>query len=256
MILQATGRGTGSPVILLHGLFGRSQNFGTLMRQLAAGFRVIAIDLRNHGASPHVAGMSYPAMADDVLETIATLGVERAAVLGHSMGGKVAMLAALRRPAAVSRLIVADIAPVAYRHANAGVAAAMLALPLVPGLSRSDADAQLAEAVPDPAVRSFLLQNLSFGAQPAWRIGLAEIAADMRLIEGFPDIAPGTRYDGPTLFIRGGRSGYVKESARPAIAALFPAARVETLDDAGHWLHADQPEAFAALVAAFLREGP
>jgi pimeloyl-ACP methyl ester carboxylesterase len=256
MILHASERGNGAPVVLLHGLFGRSQNFGTLMRQLAARFRVIALDLRNHGASAHVAGMSYQVMADDVLETFASLGVECAAVLGHSMGGKVAMLAALSRPEVVSRLIVADIAPVSYRHANASVAAAMLALRLDPGLSRMSADSQLEDAVPDPAVRSFLLQNLHFGTQPAWRIGLHEIATDMRLIEGFPEIASDKCYEGPALFIRGGRSGYVKDAMLPTIHRLFPAARMETLENAGHWLHADQPEAFAAMVEAFLQESP
>jgi len=255
MSLHANERGHGAPVILLHGLFGRSQNFGTLMRRLAPGFRVVALDLRNHGASPHLRGMSYQAMADDVLETLAGLGVERATVLGHSMGGKVAMMVALSRPAVVSRLIVADIAPVPYRHTNARVAAAMMALPLDAGLTRAAADAHLTEAVPDPAVRSFLLQNLSVAGQPEWRIGLREIAADMKLIEGFPDVAPGTRYGGPALFIRGGRSGYVKDAMLPDIHRLFPAARLETLDDAGHWLHADQPEAFGACVETFLQEG-
>jgi pimeloyl-ACP methyl ester carboxylesterase len=252
VILHSAESGAGDPLVLLHGLFGRSQNFGRLARRLATRFRVIQVDLRNHGASPHAAGMSYEVMAADVLETLAGRGVTRASVLGHSMGGKVAMLAALTDPACVERLIVADIAPVSYRHSNAAVASAMLALPLEPGLTRAAADAHLAEAVPDPAVRAFLLQNLVLGDVPTWRIGLQHIAAGMPLIEGFRPVPDGARYEGPTLFLRGGDSGYVKESALPVIKALFPAAVLETVEHAGHWLHAEQPEAFAAAVERFL----
>jgi len=253
MILHGTETGTGNPVVLLHGLFGRSQNFGTLARRLSANVRVIALDLRNHGASPHAPGMSYTEMAADVLQTLAHRGVPTSAMLGHSMGGKVAMIAALTRPQSVSRLIVADIAPVSYRHSNAAVSAVMQSLPLTPGLQRGDADTHLAQAVPDPAVRGFLLQNLSLGPTPAWRIGLDHIAADMTLIEGFPELPPHTSYDGPTLFLRGQTSGYVKDSALPAIKSLFPRAALQTLENAGHWLHADQPAAFAAAVEQFLR---
>jgi pimeloyl-ACP methyl ester carboxylesterase len=256
MILNAAERGAGAPVVLLHGLFGRGQNFGTLARRLAERHRVICLDLRNHGASPHTPGMSYEAMAADVLETLAQLGITRASVLGHSMGGKVAMVAALTCPVAIDRLVVADIAPVAYRHSNAAAAAALLSLPLTPGLQRSEADHHLAETIADPSVRAFLLQNLTLGEAPAWRIGLQDIAADMRLIEGFPTLPPGASFTGPTLFIRGETSGYVKDSARPAIEALFPASRIETLSAAGHWLHADQPAAFAAAVEAFLSGHP
>jgi len=253
MILHSSTTGDGDPLVLLHGLFGRSQNFGSLARRLSGQTQVISLDLRNHGASPHADGMRYEDMVADVTQTLDALGVGCASVLGHSMGGKVAMLCALTHPQRVARLIVADIAPVSYRHANASVAAALRALRLEPGLTRAAADAQLVEAVPEAPVRAFLLQNLAFGAQPAWRIGLAEIAADMRLIEGFPVIQGGQSFDGPSLFIRGARSGYVKDAAMPAIMALFPAARVETLGDAGHWLHADRPDAFAASVENFLR---
>ncbi len=244
--------GEGEPVCLLHGLFGRGQNFGGLARALGATRRVISLDLRNHGASPHAAGMSYAAMAEDVAETLDGLGVASCALLGHSMGGKVAMMLALRWPARVSRLVVADIAPVAYRHHNGGVAAALIALDLSAGLDRRAADARLAGAVPDPAVRGFLLQNLSFGSAPAWKIGLAEIAGGMADIEGWPDLAPGVAYKGPSLFIRGERSDYVADAAWPAVRLVFPQALLETVAGAGHWLHADQPAVFAALVSGFL----
>ncbi len=252
MILHASEIGAGDPFVLLHGLFGRSQNLGTLARRLASRFRVISLDLRNHGASPHAAGMSYEAMADDVLETLADRNVMRASVLGHSMGGKAAMLLALTHPERIDRLIVADIAPVSYRHSNAAVSAALLGVPLEPGLTRAAAETYLETAAPDPSVRAFLLQNLIPGATPGWRIGLEHIAADMRLIEGFPAVPDGARFEGPTLFLRGANSGYVKESALPVVRALFPGAVLETVENAGHWLHAEQPEAFAAAVERFM----
>jgi pimeloyl-ACP methyl ester carboxylesterase len=254
MRLQASVIGEGPPVCLLHGLFGRGQNFGALARGLAGTRRVISLDLRNHGASPHARGMSYAAMADDVAESLDGLGIGACAVLGHSMGGKVAMMLALRSPLRVEGLVVADIAPVAYRHHNAGVAAAMRGLDLSPGLERREADTRLAEAVSDPAVRGFLLQNLSFGAAPAWKIGLAEIAGGMADIEGWPDVGPGVAYGGATLFIRGERSDYVDDAGWAAARVLFPRARLETVAGAGHWLHADRPADFGALVSGFLEE--
>jgi pimeloyl-ACP methyl ester carboxylesterase len=150
--------------------------------------------------------------------------------------------------------VVADIAPIAYRHHNTAIAASLRALALTPGMSRAQADSALAESVADPAVRGFLLQNLSLGPAPGWRIGLDEIAAGMADIEGFPVLPAGTRYLGPALFFRGSRSDYVGEEARTAIPRLFPAARIETIAAAGHWLHADQPAAFGARVEGFLLE--
>ena len=255
MILHAaeagTDRGDGPPVALLHGLFGAAGNFAAVARCLAETRRVIAFDLRNHGVSPHDPAMSYAAMAEDVLDSLAGLGVQEAALVGHSMGGKVAMRAALLRPDRVSRLLVADIAPVRYEPAFRGIADAMLAVPLRPGLSRAEADAALRSAVPDPAVRGFLLQNLRPGPSPAWRIGLREIAAGLPGIEDW-DAPPGAQYPGPVLVLRGERSDYVRPEHRPAIRALFPAARFMTLRDAGHWLHADAPDAFVEVVQAFL----
>lgn len=250
MILHAIEVGSGPPVALLHGLFGAARNFGAVQRSLSGRYRVIALDLRNHGASPHAADASYAAMAADVLDTLAALGASPAALVGHSMGGKVAMTAALLQPGAVSRLLVADIAPVRYEPHFRAYADAMHALKLRPGLTRAEASAALAPAVPDPAVRGFLLQNLHLGAQPAWRIGLDELAAALPGIEGWDP--PGAQYPGPVLVLSGARSDYVRPEHRPLFRALFPAVRFATLRDAGHWLHADQPEAFTATVAAFL----
>lgn len=250
MILHGTESGEGAPVVLLHGLFGASGNFAGLQRGLAVAHRVVSLDLRNHGGSPHAAGMAYSDMAGDVLDSMAARGIGAASVLGHSMGGKVAMRLALMAPARVSRLVVADIAPVPYQHNNRAVADALLALPLTPDLTRRQADALLAPSVPDPSVRGFLLQNLRTGPQPAWRIGLAEIAAALPGIEGWE--TPEGAYPGPALFLRGERSDFVLPEHRPAIRALFPAARFVTLRDAGHWLHADAPAAFNQTVAGFL----
>ena len=252
MILRAVELGLGPPVCLLHGLFGRAQNLGALARRLSATRRVVSLDLRNHGASPQAPGMAYATLAQDVLETLAALGALPASLFGHSMGGKAAMMAALQAPAQITRLVVADIAPVTYAHHNARIAGAMRDLPLHPGLDRAGADAFLAGAIPDAAIRNFLLQNLAFGAAPHWRIGLDHIAAGLAGIEGWPDMPPSDRYDGPTLFLSGARSDYILPAYGPAIAARFPQATVQVIEDAGHWLHADQPDAVGHSVETFL----
>jgi len=252
MKLRAVQTGEGNPpLVLLHGLFGSARNFGAVQREFARHRRTIALDLRNHGASPHAADMRYASMAADVLETMADLAALPAVVLGHSMGGKAAMQMALLRPDAVQRLIVADIAPVPNPPDLLPIAEAMMALPLAPGMTRAQADAALAHTVPDSAMRAFLLQNLQLGATPAWRIGLAEIIAGFADIEAW-DALPNSHYAGPTLFIAGATSNYIKPEHRPIIRALFPNARFVTLKNAGHWLHADNPEGFVAVVEAFL----
>jgi len=243
------------PVVLLHGLFGAARNFGTVQRAIAQAQRVICLDLRNHGESPHSVGMDYDTMAGDVLETLMERGALPCALVGHSMGGKVAMRVALRKPEVVARLLVSDIAPVAYRPASADYAHAMQALPLAPGLSRAAADAMLAKAVPEPSVRAFLLQNLMFGAQPRWRIGLANIVAGLADIGDWPPMPKDAVYGGPTLFVAGARSDYIRPDHRSAIRALFPAARFVTVKDAGHWVHADNPAGFLGVLNAFLAAG-
>lgn len=250
MILNAIQAGEGPPVVLLHGLFGAARNFGSIQRALASRFRVVALDMRNHGDSPHGVDMRYATQAADVRDTLDTLGVGRAAIVGHSMGGKVAMAMALLRPDSVGRLLVSDIAPVVYEHGNAAVAEALAAIPLSASLTRQTADAALVDAVPRADVRAFLLQNLRFGERPHWRIGLTEIAASIADLEGWTEL-PGT-YPGPSLFVTGARSDYVLAEHRPAIRRQFPAARFVAIKDAGHWVHADNPTGFLSVLEAFL----
>jgi pimeloyl-ACP methyl ester carboxylesterase len=250
MILNALMSGDGPPVVLLHGLFGAARNFGAVQRALGTRFRVIALDMRNHGTSPHGADMRYPTQAADVLETLDALNALPAAVIGHSMGGKAAMAVALTHPSAVGRLLVSDIAPVAYEHGNTAIAEALQAIPLSVAMTRARADATLATSIDDPSLRAFLLQNLQFGNAPAWRIGLEEIAASIPDLEGWTQVS--SQYTGATLFVAGARSNYITADARPVIRSLFPAARFVTIKNAGHWVHADNPEGFLSIVEAFL----
>jgi pimeloyl-ACP methyl ester carboxylesterase len=211
--------------------------------------------MRNHGESPHAPAMDYDTMAADVMETLQTLRALPCVLIGHSMGGKVVMRAALTDPDAVARLLVADISPVVYAPASADYAAAMAALPLEAGLTRAAADAFLAPAVPEAGVRAFLLQNLVFGEQPHWRIGLSEIVAAMSDIGGWAALPAGTVYEGPTVFVAGARSDYILPEYRPVIRALFPLARFVTVKDAGHWVHADNLPGFMGVLEAFLATG-
>ena len=251
MILAGTELGSGPPVALLHGLFGSAANFGTVQKRLAERYRVIALDLRNHGNSPHAPYMSYPAMAEDVLETLRSRNALPCTLIGHSMGGKVAMAAALEAPGAVSRLLVADIAPAPSPPVYRDYARAMANVPLSPELTRMDANRSLSETVDNPAIRAFLLQNLRFGSDPAWRIGLDAISNALPVLEGWPQLDE-SAYLGPTVFVAGARSDYIKAEHRGVIRELFPAARFAVLKNAGHWLHADNPEGFISLVDAFM----
>lgn len=252
MRLQSLEAGQGPPLVLLHGLFGSARNWGAVQKALVADYRVVALDLRNHGASPHAPGMSYAAQAADVAETLVALGIESAVVLGHSMGGKAAMMLALTKPEMVGRLIVADIAPRPYPPALRAVVAAMQAVPLHAGLTRAEADQALRAAVPEAPIRSFLLQNLrSETTPPSWRLGLAEIAAAMPEIEDFtpPQGAP---FDGPTLAMAGALSPYIRADDHAAFRALFPRIAFVSIPRAGHWLHAENPEGFLAALKNFL----
>jgi pimeloyl-ACP methyl ester carboxylesterase len=195
--------------------------------------------------------MTYQLMADDVAETLAAKNVQRAFVVGHSMGGKSAMTLALTRADLVEKLVVMDIAPVSYNHSYDDYAAAMLAMPLNPNMTRLEADTALADAIPEPAFRGFLLNNLILGAAPRWRVALPEIKAAMPNLINWED-PEGAAYTGPTLFLRGANSDYVRPSADAKINTLFPNAQRASIEGAGHWLHAEKPHEVIAALQEFL----
>jgi esterase len=251
LALAAAEQGSGTPVLILHGVFGSARNWATIAKRLAGRHRVIAVDLRNHGDSPHAATMSYAEMADDVLVLIRDRGLEAPAVVGHSMGGKVAMVAALRQPDAVGRLAVIDVAPVAYKGTLRAYADALLGLDIAGPRRRAEIDAQLASSIPEPPIRAFLLHNLvPEGEGFRWRPNLDAIAEAMPAISDFPETD--AAYDGPALFLRGERSNYLVPGTEPRIKRLFPKARVVMVPDAGHWIHAEQPARLLAELEPFL----
>jgi pimeloyl-ACP methyl ester carboxylesterase len=238
------------PLLIAHGLFGSGRNWGVIARRLADRREVLAVDMRNHGDSPRFATQSYADMAADLAEVIAAHG-GRADVLGHSMGGKAAMLLALTEGDMVNRLVVADIAPVAYFHDQTQHIVAMRGLDLSGLTSRAEADLRLAASVADPALRAFFLQSLDLkSSPPVWRINLDVLEAEMPRIIGWPQVAG--RFDGPALFLSGALSHYVLPEYRETIRALFPGARFAKLPGAGHWLHAEKPRAFEETVRVFL----
>ena len=262
--------GTGTPVLIVHGLFGSARNWGAIAKRLSSDRPVVAVDMRNHAGSFRDARHDYPAMAADLAQVIADFGAPMD-VVGHSMGGKAAMMLALTRPALLRRLVVADIAPVAYGHSQNHLIRAMRAMDLAGIIDRRDADARLAQSVSDPGVRAFLLQSLDLRADPpAWRLNLDVLEAQMEGITGWPELAlsdtppaapdalpepgvpvPVAPFAGPTLFLSGALSDYVQPEARPVIRALFPGARFAKLPGAGHWLHAEKPRDFEATLRVF-----
>ena len=235
------------PLVIAHGLFGSGRNWGVIAKRLANHRRVIALDMRNHGASLWHEDHNYHALAADIAEVATNLG-QPVDLLGHSMGGKAAMVAALSG-APIRRLIVADIAPVGYNHSQQPVIDAMQSLPLDHITSRAEADQALSAHIDDPALRSFLLQSLNV-SERRWRLNLLALSASMDQIIGFPDISG--CFNAPALFLTGALSDYLRPEHRPRIKALFPKARFAKIPQAGHWLHAEKPHEFEAAVRVFL----
>lgn len=254
-LLAITRQGAPSTLpklLIVHGLFGSARNWGAIAKRLSEDRQVLAVDMRNHAGSFFDPRHDYPAMADDLARVIEAEGAPLD-VVGHSMGGKAAMLLALTRADLVNRLVVADIAPVAYGHSQNHLIAAMRGLDLAGLASRAAADARLSASINDPQVRAFLLQSLDLKAEPPrWRLNLDALEAQMDLITGWPDTEGLPPFDGPVLFLSGARSDYVQADARPLIRTLFPAARLAKLPDTGHWLHAEKPREFAATLRVFL----
>ncbi len=239
------------PFVILHGMLGSSRNWQTVGRDLAAGRRGFALDLRNHGMSPHSGEMSYGAMAADVLAWLDARGIGGVEFIGHSMGGKVAMLLACRHPARVRRLVAVDIAPRAYSWPERrGEFEAMNGLDLGSLKSRAEAEGRLEARVPSWAMRKFIASSLERmpGGGWGWQFNLPVLTAALPELERNP-LVPEDRFDGPSLFIAGGRSAYVRAQDHDAIRAHFPQARMETLEESGHNPHVEAREAFVRAVA-------
>ena len=245
--------GAGPPLVILHGLFGSKRNWATIAASLGRSHRVVSADLRNHGGSPWCDEHDYPSMAADVLRLVRSTIGGPTALLGHSMGGKVAMVVALLHPEIVDRLVVVDIAPARSTATSIEVLRAMRRVSLADCSRRSDVEAALAETIPDRGLRAFLVQNVANGPEGlAWTVNLESLERHFDTILDFPPTPPGRVFDKPTLFIAGAKSDYIQERHRPEIARLFPAATIEVIEEAGHWPHAEAPEAFLDAVSRFL----
>jgi pimeloyl-ACP methyl ester carboxylesterase len=263
---------SGPRVVFVHGLFGQGRNWTTIARRIAEdGHRVTLLDLPNHGHSPWTERVDYGDMAEFVAAELALLG-DPVTLVGHSMGGKVAMHLALRWPERLRALVVVDIAPTDYPESGgrtddpdeeaspfAAFIAAMQAMDLDSLQSRDEADRALRSAVPSTMVRSFLLQSLvrdGVGADGGWRwrLNLETLARDLGELRRFPDPPPGATYDGPVLWIAGANSTYVLDSDRARMDELFPTTRLVRIKNAGHWVHSEQPEVFLETVRRFLAQ--
>jgi pimeloyl-ACP methyl ester carboxylesterase len=251
----------GSRVVFCHGLFGQGKNWSSVAKAISGDHRVTLVDMPNHGRSAWTSGLDYLSMADTVASLLSP--DDPVALVGHSMGGKAAMVLALRHPALVERLCVVDVAPVAYRHRSefAGYVEAMRGLDLGSVSRRSEADEALAAAVPDPVIRAFLLQNLRRGTsdegdQESWRwqVNLEVLGAHLEELGGWPgeELEHVSPYEGPVLWMRGELSGYVRDEHAEAMDALFPRNRKITIKNAGHWLHSEQPQVFVEVLRRFL----
>lgn len=246
-VIHNQSAGAARHVLIVHGLYGSGRNWGVIAKRLSDRGPVLAVDMRNHGASPWADSHSYPDMAQDLAEVIEAQSGPLD-VVGHSMGGKAAMTLAITRPDLVNRLVVADIAPVAYGHSQIQFIEAMRAVDLSRVTRRSDAVAQLAEQGVAPELQSFFTQSLDL-KQKRWTLNLDVLAREMDKILSFPSLDG--QFDKPVLFLSGGASDYVQPAHRPEIKRLFPQARFAKIPGAGHWLHAEKPREFEASLRAF-----
>ena len=242
-------------IVILHGLFGSMDNLAPVARKLSDSYRVISVDLRNHGRSLHSAQMSYPLMADDVLNLMEHLAISQAIVLGHSMGGKVAMQLALQAPEKVRALVLGDIAPVDYAHSHEDVLNAIKGYQPELAESRSEADAQLARFIENAAVRQLLIKGLQRDAigHFVWRLNAPALVDNYDAIRAAPELGA-SGYTGPVLFVKGGESDYLKASHKTTIDRYFPNATLKVVTGAGHWLHAEKPDLFNGIVERFLSD--
>ncbi len=247
-------KGTGPPLIIIHGLLGSSDNWLTLSKAVANEFSVYMIDLRNHGRSPHSEEFTVKAMMDDLLEFIKTQQLDSAVILGHSLGGWIAMNFAIHHPEKVNKLIVEDFAPKEYHNDLIGFLEWLLNWDISNINSFREADQQLAEIFEDPEIRGFLLKNLrrkkSGGFE--WKVNLKAIYNNLDQVSGC--FREEQKSEKPTLFIRGEKSDYIQPQDEASIKKHFPHAEIKTIPKAGHWVHADNLEKFVGMVDNFLRE--
>ena len=252
MKLNFKKSGEGSPLIIIHGLFGTLDNWTSIARQLSEQYTVYLIDQRNHGRSPHSDEFSYELMADDLKQFIIQLNIENPTILGHSMGGKTAMKFAVQFPNLLNNLIVVDIAPIYYPLHHQKIIEGLYSLPLESIKNRNEADLELSKYIEIVGVRQFLLKNLyrkedkSFG----WRMNLDSITNNLKSIgDGLLDEET---YDGKTLFIRGLNSDYIKDSHFEKISLHFSDYSVFSVENAGHWVHAEAPKTLIEQIGEFM----
>ncbi|MBF4162000.1 alpha/beta fold hydrolase [Nocardioides acrostichi] len=249
---------SGAPVVFLHGLFGQGRNFTQIAKALVPGAASTLVDLPDHGRSAWTDEVDYARYADLVADRLAEQGDLPAHVVGHSMGGKVAMVLALRHADLVERLVVVDIAPAPSEGAGdfEHLLDSLARIDLTRLERRSDADEQLAQWVDDERVRGFLLQNLRAGPDGwAWQANLELLRRDLGVIGGWPDELEGLEFDHPVLWVAGEHSPYIGPEHEPAMRALFPRTTQVTIKGAGHWVHSEQPEAFVSALRVFLGVG-
>ena len=235
------------PVMIVHGLYGSGRNWGVIARRLSDQFFVITVDLRNHGDSPWLDTHNYHVMADDLVEVINSLNI-KPNIIGHSMGGKAAMVLALKRPNLVRNLIIADIAPVKYEHDQSQFIEAMQKVDLSKVEKRSDATLALSKFVEDKSLQNFFTQSLDIKAK-RWKLNLKVLRSEMAEILSFPKIE--SEFSGHSLFLKGEKSDYIKSEHRKLIKSLFTKARFATFKEAGHWLHAEKPREFESAARLF-----
>ena len=235
------------PVMIVHGLYGSGRNWGVIAKRLSDQFFVITVDLRNHGDSPWLDTHNYHVMADDLVEVINSLNI-KPNVIGHSMGGKAAMVLALKRPNLVRNLIIADIAPVKYEHDQSQFIEAMQKVDLSKVEKRSDATLALSKFVEDKSLQNFFTQSLDIKAK-RWKLNLKVLRSEMSEILSFPKIE--SEFSGHSLFLKGEKSDYIKPEHRRLIKSLFTKARFATFKEAGHWLHAEKPREFESAARLF-----
>lgn len=240
-----------SSVVILHGIFGTSDNWQTFGKALAKHHQVILIDQRNHGQSPHSAEFNYPAMADDLKTFLEEQQLPRSVVLGHSMGGKTAMFFAVQYPELLSKLIVVDIAPRAYPVHHQTILDAFAAVEIDQIQSRKEAEEQMKPLVPEKGIRQFLLKNLQRTDDGfSWKLNLPVIRDNIEAVG--VAVTDDNPVEVPALFVRGANSDYIKPKDETLINRIFPNAQIATVEGAGHWVHAEQPDTLLKIVTNFL----